>query len=110
MVKKTLRRELKQETGGEFSEEVLLGKTSPDSGCMVGSILIFRVLVTGFGDTERDDSEHSMTLKCFTRAQLIEGVRNGFIPVEVRGKMTNVTLTDGFTLAALVLEHAHGLA
>lgn len=99
----TLRRELSAETGAQLksSGEIPLGNIRPDSGCMVGALPAYKVMVEGLeGELQRDPEEHGMEVVVLTRAQIQEATKDGAIELELSDGKRVVYFEDGFSLAA----------
>jgi len=104
ITKRIVERELKEETGAEIGSMTYLGKMNPDSGITLGDIPVVKVNISKIGETNRDAAETSIHLHAFTREELNEGIRKGFIPVKINGKLKNVEVgTDGYMLSAMAL-------
>jgi len=104
----TLMRELKEEGGGTISGvPKLLGKVDPDSGLTTGGISIYQIVIDSeksCSKPDRDDVETNIQIHLLTQKQVLEAVLQGYILGE---KGDQIPLQDSFTLASLVLEHAH---
>lgn len=95
------RRELREETGAHVKKLTKLGEVNADSGLSPGGTHIFEAEISSIGPTERDPAESGMSQMRLTRQELEEAFRKGSIEVPINGKLTPVSVKDGFTMAAL---------
>jgi len=97
-------RELKEETGLEIDTPVHLGSMAPDSGILGSIIPIFMGKVAREGLSEQEYSEAIAGIYAFSKQQIREGLKQGFLMIE--GK--KAYLRDPFlTFALIQAEYFH---
>lgn len=99
----TAKREILEETGYETDNLVLLGRVPPDSGLTASIAPIFLGIVTAEKETKQDKTEAIKGKYAFNLAELMEGLKRGYMEVELNEKMTQVPIRDPFLAYALLM-------
>lgn len=99
----TARREVKEETGCEIGEMTYLGVMNPDSGMVSSVIPIYLGEVISQGPASLDQTEAIKGKYLFSRDQVEEGLKRGYIEIDLNGNSTRVNLRDPFLTYALLL-------
>lgn len=94
-------REVQEETGAIVTELVFLGDLAPDSGILSSVIPVYLGRVAAQTTSNPDESEAIATSLSFTKEELQEGLRLGYMKVLLHGKEEKVPLRDGFLTFAL---------
>lgn len=105
----TAKREILEETGYETANLVALGVMTPDSGLTASIVPIFTGQVTLEKATQHDKTEAIKAKYAFTLAQVMEGLKCGYMEVEINNKLTQVPLRDPFLAYALLMAQHDGL-
>lgn len=105
----TARREIREETGYETDLLVYLGSITPDSGLTASVVPIFTGEVTAEKETKQDKTEAIKGKYTFTLAEVMEGLKRGYMEIEINNSMTQVPLRDPFLAYALLMAQFDGL-
>lgn len=100
---KTAKREVLEETGYETNDLILLGSITPDSGLTASVVPIFLGKVTIEKETKHDKTEAIKGKYAFSLAELMEGLKRGYMEVEINKKITQVPIRDPFLAYALLM-------
>lgn len=92
------RRELKEETGLTVSHIHFLGEMAPDTGVLNSIVPVYAGWVQGTGDASPEESEAISGTRSFTKEELKQGLRRGFLEIEPQGI---VYLRDSYLTFAL---------
>lgn len=105
----TARREAKQEIKREVTNLVRLGEMTPDSGLTASIIPVY--LGEGLEETQEfsDGKEAIKGKYSFTIPEIKEGLKKGYLEVELNGKMTSIPFRDPFLTYALYLAECNDL-
>jgi ADP-ribose pyrophosphatase YjhB (NUDIX family) len=99
----TAKREILEETGYETDNLVSLGSITPDSGLTASIVPIFLGKVTIEKETKQDKTEAIKGKYAFNLAELMEGLKRGYMEVEINEKITQVPIRDPFLAYALLM-------
>lgn len=104
----TAKREIREETGYETDNLVSLGSISPDSGLTASIVPIYLGKVTVDKGTKHDKTEAIKGKYAFTLAEIMAGLKLGYMEVDINGKMTQVPMRDPFLAYALLMAQNDG--
>jgi len=105
LAKKTVIRELQEETGAIADDISPLGTTCADTGCLIGLNLLAMVKVQSYGPTQQDPAETGSRLYTFTERELQKIIKNGEVELTLHdSKKQKVFCRDPFLLSALYLK------
>jgi ADP-ribose pyrophosphatase len=99
----TGKREIFEETGYETKDLIPLGSITPDSGLTASVVPIFLGKVTIEKESKQDKTEAIKGKYAFTLAELMEGLKRGYMKVEINGNMSQVPIRDPFLAYALLM-------
>jgi 8-oxo-dGTP pyrophosphatase MutT (NUDIX family) len=99
----TAKREIEEETGCETDHLMALGSITPDSGLTATVVPIFLGQVTLEKAAKQDKTEAIKGKYSFTFVELMEGLKRGYIEVEINEKPTQVPIRDPFLTYALLM-------
>lgn len=99
----TARREILEETGYVTSHLVPLGCITPDSGLTASVVPVFLGEVILEKEANQDKTEAIKGKYAFTFAELMEGLRRGYMEIEINSKLTQVPIRDPFLAYALLM-------
>ncbi|MCH9614160.1 MAG: hypothetical protein SP1CHLAM54_11720 [Chlamydiia bacterium] len=95
-LEETVRRELFEETGLMASEVVSLGSVAIDTGTMGSVLPVFMAKISMQGDAAPEDSEAIAGVVSLTLADVRRGLAQGYLEVEVHGRVEQVAIRDPF--------------
>jgi len=104
----TAQREVEEETGYETSNVVSLGSIAPDTGLTASIIPVFLGTVTLEKRTKHDKTEAIKAKYAFTLAEIMTGLKRGYMEVEVNKKITQVPMRDPFLTYAVLMAQCDG--
>ena len=96
------RREVKEETGLIANSLTFLGEIAPDSGVLASVTPVFMGKISAREKSSPEYSEAIADVISFTKAELKDGLLQGFLEVSVQGKKKKVFLRDSFLAFALL--------
>lgn len=99
----TARREILEESGCETHDLMALGSMTPDTGLNGSVVPIFLGKVVREKETKHDKTEAIKGKYAFTLLELMEGLKRGYIEVEINHQMTQVPIRDPFLTYALLM-------
>ncbi len=102
-------RELKEETGYELSQPLLLGTMTPDSGILTSVIPLFYGQVCHSGESYREYSEAISQNPAFSKEELKAGLVRGYIDIPIQGNIVRVCCRDPHIAFALLLAESKKL-
>ncbi|MCB1213336.1 MAG: NUDIX hydrolase [Chlamydiia bacterium] len=102
--KETAKREILEETGCVTEDLVELGAITPDSGLTSSVVPVFLGKVTAQGSAKNDKTEAIKGEYAFTLKELQEGLKRGYIEVDLDNSKQRVPLRDPFLSYALLME------
>ena len=104
----TAKREVLDETGFETDNLVYLGSITPDSGVVASVVPIYLGKVTLEQETKQDKTEAIKGKYTFTLKELMEGLKQGYMELEIDGQITRVPIRDPFLTYALLMSQYKG--
>lgn len=104
----TAKREILEETGYETDNLVSLGSITPDSGLTASIVPIFLGKVTAEKRAKQDKTEAIKGKYAFTLTEIMEGLRSGYMEVEIDKNITQVPIRDPFLTYALLMAQYDG--
>ncbi len=105
----TAKREVLEETGYVTGKLVSLGSMTPDSGLTASVIPVFSGQVVAEKETRHDKTEAIKEKYAFTLTEIMEGLKRGYMEVEINKKVTQVPIRDPFLAYALLMAQYDGL-
>jgi ADP-ribose pyrophosphatase len=102
-------REAKEETGCVVSSVTFLGDMAPDTGIIANIVPVFIGKVAQQENSSPEYSEAIAEIIAFTKDELKEGLRHGFLEVSLQGEKKRVPLRDSFLTFALFQAELRGL-
>ena len=105
----TAKREILEETGYETDNLISLGSITPDSGLTASVVPIFSGQVVVEKETRHDKTEAIKEKYAFTLAEVMKGLKQGYMEVEINKKITQVPIRDPFLAYALLMAQHNGL-
>lgn len=105
----TAQREILEETGCKTDVLIPLGSITPDSGLTASIVPIFAGKVVKENDAKHDKTEAIKGKYAFTREELMDGYKRGYITIDIDGKATDVPLRDPFLAYALLMAEINHL-
>jgi ADP-ribose pyrophosphatase len=108
-LEKAAARELKEETGYQFSKCTLLGTVAPDAGTSMCLVPIFCCEVNHSGEACQEYSEAIVNNLAFTKEELKQGFARGYIEIPIKGEIVKVHCRDSFVAYALLQGEMKGL-
>lgn len=96
-------REVQEETGLRVKELKFVGFMQPDSGLVNTKVAIFVANVEQDQNPNPEDSEAIDGIVLFSRAQIAQGYKVGYILKEIAGEMQPVSLRDPFLTYGIAL-------
>ena len=105
----TAKREILEETGYETDNLISLGSITPDSGLTASIVPIFSGNVTLEKGAKPDKTEAIKEKYAFTLAEIMAGLKRGYMEVEINKSITQVPLRDPFLAYALLMAQYDGL-
>lgn len=105
----TAKREILEETGYETNQLISLGSITPDSGLTASIVPIFAGQVVVEKETKHDKTEAIKEKYAFTLTEIMEGLKRGYMEVEINKKITQVPIRDPFLTYALLMAQHDGL-
>jgi ADP-ribose pyrophosphatase len=106
--KDTAKREVLEETGYETDHLTFLGSITPDSGLTASIIPVFSAIVIEEKSTKHDKTEAIKEKYAFTLTEIMEGLKQGYMEVEINKKMTQVPLRDPILTYAILMAQYNG--
>lgn len=105
----TAKREILEETGYETTDLLLLGSITPDSGVIATVAPIFTGQVVVQTETKHDKTEAIKAKYAFTLSEIMTGLKQGYMEVEINQKITQVPIRDPFLAYALLMAQHGGI-
>lgn len=105
----TAKREILEETGYETDRLISLGVITPDSGLTASIVPIFTGQVVLEKETQHDKTEAIKAKYAFTLTEVMEGLKRGYMEVEINKQITQVPIRDPFLAYALLMAQHDGL-
>lgn len=105
----TAKREILEETGYETDKLAFLGSITPDSGLTASIVPVFLGQVVVEKKTRHDKTEAIKEKYAFTLTEIMEGLKRGYMEVEINKKVTQVPIRDPFLAYALLMAQYDGL-
>jgi len=106
---KAASREVAEETGLEIGSLHFLGNIAPDSGVLSSVVPVYLGLTIKKGDSNQEESEAIATILSFTKEELKEGLKKGYMEIQKGQKTLSVPLRDSFLTFALLQAELRGL-
>lgn len=103
----TAKREVLEETGYVTDNLVYLGSITPDSGLTASIVPIYLGQVTVEKESKHDKTEAIKGRYAFTPDELKEGLKRGYMEVEINHQLTKVPLRDPFLTYAILMAQYH---
>lgn len=95
-------REIKEETGLVASTVTFLGEMTPDTGVLSSVVPVFLGKISAQGASDPEYSEAIADVLAFTKEELKQGLKRGFLEISVEGEKKQVPLRDSFLAFALL--------
>lgn len=94
-------REVKEETGFVVDSLTFLGEMTPDTGVLSSIVPVFLANISAQEESSPEYSEAIAAVISFTKEELKQGLKQGFLEILIEGKKKRVPLRDSFLTFAL---------
>lgn len=102
-------RELNDEMGVQISSHEFLGNMAPDFGILATIVPVYFGKIASIGKARREFSEAILRTVSLTKKEIKEGLKKGYVELEIDKEKQKIPLRDAFLTFALLQAEIRGL-